>query len=163
MTATCTGPCGIPVGTGNFTVTNINPTTCNGSGPNTIATASGNQVTWASTCFINAHGQAGNFTQVNVPALVMNNSGLLANSVQMLLDYDAHLTEALTVNGTIKSDLDLDVSGIAGIVNRVAAQAAYLDSLGMFCVGDTAPQSICGTTAWGNRAFGGALARWCIR
>jgi hypothetical protein len=160
LTATCAGPCQMPVGTTNFTVTNINPTTCNGSGPNTIATSSGNQVTWASTCIINASGQTGNFTQVNVPALVMNNSGFPGNSVQMLLDYDSHLTEALTVNGAVQSDLDLDVSGIAGLVNRVALQAAYLDASGFFCVGDTTPQSACGTTAWGNRAYGGALARY---
>jgi hypothetical protein len=160
MTATCAGPCNMPVGTSNFTVTNITPTNCNGTGPYTIATSSGDQVTWAGTCAINATGQSGNFTQVNAPALVMNNAGFSTNSVQMLLDYDAHLTEALTSNGNIQSDLDLDVSGIAGLVNRVAQQAAYLDAAGFFCVGDYLPQNSCGTTAWGNHAYGGALAKY---
>jgi len=162
MTATCNGPCGMPVGTTNFTVTNITPTTCNGSGGavNTIATASGNQVTWASTCVINTTGQTGNFTWVDTPALVLKNAGFSGNSVQMLLDYDAHLTEALSSAGGIKSNLDLDVSGIAGLENRVASQAAYLDSLGFFCVGDYTPQSTCGTTAWGPHSYAGALARY---
>lgn len=96
MTATCNGPCGMPVGTSSFTVTNINPATCNGSGPNTVAAASDNQVSWNSSCIINASGQTGNFTQVNNPVLVLTNAGFPGNSVQLLLDYDSHLTEAMT-------------------------------------------------------------------
>jgi hypothetical protein len=160
MTATCNTACGMAVGTTNFTVTNIFPTNCDGSGPNIIATASGNKVTWGSICIINAIGQAGNFTQVNAPVLVLANSGFSGNSVDLLLDYDSHLTEAMVANGAIKSDLDLDVSGIAALVNGVAPQAAYLDVKGFFCVGDLTPQEACGTTAWGNRAYGGALVKY---
>jgi hypothetical protein len=160
MTAICNGPCGMPVGTSNFTVTNIVPTTCNGAGPNIVTMAVGDLVSWSSTCIINAAGQAGNFTQVNAPVLVLNNSGFSGNAVQMLLDYDSHLTEAMTSNGSIKSDLDLDVSGIAGLVNHVAQQAAYLDASGEFCVGDLTPQTACATTAWGNHSYGGALTKY---